>query len=73
MEFRPMAAIIYGKYVLISRPYYDDIIGRWVPYASVSWESHYHQLTDLGKTFETEEEAISFGFDVARAWIKGQP
>jgi hypothetical protein len=64
MEFRPMAAIIYGKYVLISRPRTTmRYLAAGFPYASVSWESHYNQLTDLGKTFETEEEAVSFDFD----------
>jgi hypothetical protein len=30
---------------------------------------HYHQLKDLGKSFETEEEALAFGFIAARDWI----
>jgi hypothetical protein len=63
---------MYEDYLLISRPYYDERRGRWVPYARVSLEFHHHRLIDLGKTFETEEEATSFGFVAARAWIKAK-
>lgn len=67
-----MAAILYGTYVLISRPRFDDKLRAWLPYASVSWDDykfHYHQLTDLVKSFETEETALTFGFSAARLWI----
>ena len=67
-----MAALLYGIHILISRPRYDDKLRVWLPYASISWEDnkyHYHQLNDLGKNFETEEEALAFGFMAARLWI----
>ena len=67
-----MAAILYETYVLISRPRYDGELKVWLPYAS-TWHHpkryHYHQLTKLGKSFETEEEAEAFGFIAARNWI----
>ena len=67
-----MAALQYGIYVLISRPHYDDKLGTWLPYASVSWNDdkfHYHQLKDLKETFQTEEEALAFGYIAGRTWI----
>jgi hypothetical protein len=67
-----MSAILYGTYILISRPRYDEKLRVWLSYASVSWDGakyHYHQLKDLDKTFETEEEALAFGFITARDWI----
>ena len=67
-----MPALLHDKYILISRPSYDEKFGRWIPYASAGWEGqefHYRQFYDLSKTFETEEEALSFGFVVARDWI----
>ena len=70
-----MAAILYGICILISRPRYDDKLRVWFAYASVSWDGakyHYHQLNDLDKRFESEEEALAFGFVAARAWIDAQ-
>ena len=67
-----MAAVKHGKYILISRPRYDEKLRVWFPYASISWDSdkfHYHQLTDFEKSFQTEEEALAFGFVAARNWI----
>ena len=68
-----MSALQYGKYILISRPHYDEKLRTWVSYASVSWNGdkfHYHQLKDLENTFETEEEALAFGYLAARTWIE---
>jgi hypothetical protein len=67
-----MSAILYGTYILISRPRYDDKLRVWLAYASVSWDgvnSHYHQLNDLKNNFETEEEALAYGFVAARDWV----
>jgi hypothetical protein len=72
MGVLPMAAILYGIYILVSRPRYDEKLGVWLPYASVSWDGNkyqYHQLTSLGKSFDTQEEAEAFGFVAARGWI----
>jgi hypothetical protein len=72
MGVLPMPGILYGIYILISRPRYDEKLAVWLPYASVSWDGNkyqYHQLTKLGKSFETEEEAEAFGFVAARDWI----
>ncbi len=67
-----MAALEYRRYFLISRPRQDEL-QRWIPYASVSWlegsQVGYHLLEDLNGVFDTEEEAIAFGFEVARTWI----
>jgi hypothetical protein len=62
-----MSAILYGTYILISRPRYDERLKVWLPYASISWDGakyHYHQLTNLGKSFDTEEEAEAFGLSL---------
>jgi hypothetical protein len=68
-----MAALESGRHILISRPRRDEL-QRWIPYASVSWiagsEVRYHQIKGLNAIFDTEEEALAFGFEVARAWIK---
>jgi hypothetical protein len=58
---------------LTSRPHHDAELKRWIPSASVSWQGiskfHYHQLKGLDDTFQTEEEALAFGFIAARSWI----
>jgi hypothetical protein len=69
-----MPASEYKKYYLISRPHYDEKIHVWVPYASVAGDAdgrefYYHRLKDLNSTFATEEQALSYGFIVARSWI----
>ena len=66
-----MSPLQYGIYILISRPQYDEKLKAWVPYASVSSNGdqfHYHQLKELGETFETEEEALVFGYVAGRNW-----
>ena len=68
-----MPALQYGIYILISRPRYDDRLKVWLAYASVWWDSdkfHYQQLKDFADTFETEEEALTFGYITARTWIE---
>ena len=45
-----MAAVVYGKYMLISRPHHDENLRVWFAYASISWYGdtfHYQQLTDF--------------------------
>jgi hypothetical protein len=67
-----LSALFYGKYVLISGPRYDEKREVWVPSASVCWDHegfHYHQLQHLTKTFTTEEQALAYGFAVARNWV----
>jgi hypothetical protein len=70
-----MPTSIYRKYILMSRSRYDEKAGVWEPYASVAADVldeknfYYHQLKDLNSSFETEEQAVSFGFIVARAWV----
>jgi|GEM_PF-2873606 hypothetical protein len=67
-----MTAIQYGIYFLISRPRYDEKLKIWFAYASVSWSNdkfHYHQLKNLERTFENEEEAFGFGYVAARTWV----
>ena len=67
-----MATVMYGRYMLISRPRYDVKFRLWFPYASISWGAdkfHFHQLNDFEKSFQTEEEAVAFGFIAARNWM----
>jgi hypothetical protein len=70
------AARAHGKYILISRPHYDEKMGAWVPYAACFADEipddenfYYRRFNDLNSTFQTEEQALSFGFIVARAWV----
>ena len=73
-----MAILAYDKYVIISRPEYDYELKAWIPYASAGWgwgggeRFHFKQFTDLGLTFESEEESFSFGFLIARDWVEEQ-
>ena len=68
-----MSTVLYRKYyTLISRPHYDEKLRVWFAYASTCWDLdkfHYHQLTDFEKSFQTEEQALAFGFGAARSWI----
>jgi hypothetical protein len=42
-------------------------------YASITWfdedGAHHHRLSEIDKTFDSEENAAGFGFLIARAWI----
>jgi hypothetical protein len=73
-----MTASQYKKHTLVSRPYYDENLEVWMPYASVfrdlfgggdQKDSHYHEIKDLNQSFEREEQALSFGFIIGRCWI----
>ncbi len=68
-----MPASQYGKYIIISRARFDDNAGVWLPYASVVADGernfYYRQFMNLNTTFKTEEQALSFGFIVAREWL----
>ena len=68
-----MPVLQYGIYILISRPRYDEKVRAWLPYASVSWKTdkfNYYRLNDLEHTFQTENEALAFGYLAGRAWIR---
>ena len=74
-----MTASMYKKHTLISRPYYDKLEG-WMPYASVVQDVfidgdqnnfYYHEMKNLNQSFETEEQALCFGFISGRCWIDG--
>lgn len=69
-----MAALKYGKRVLVSRPRYDPEVGLWRPCARVLWragkdvvQSHRFKLN---QRFDSEEDALLFGLVVARMWIR---
>ena len=73
-----MTASIYRKHTLFSRPYYDDELEGWMPYASVVQDVfedgnqdnfYYHEMKDLNQSFEREEQALCFGFIIGRCWI----
>ena len=76
-----MTAVPYKKYYLISRPRYDAVSRRWFPYVSVVWNAvdhgdpagsfPYHVFREHDQTFNTEEEALAFGFTFGRAWVDG--
>ena len=38
-----MATLLYGKYILISRPHYDEKFRLWFPYASILREGRFDQ------------------------------
>jgi hypothetical protein len=68
----------YRKHTIFSRPYYDDNLGTWMPYASVVQDVfddgdqdnfYYHEMKNLNQSFETEEQALCFGFVSGRCWI----
>ena len=74
-----MASERHGKYLIVSRPISNPIKEVWHPYSVVMWRDtnrdvactnscHSHQFQNPS-TFETQEEAVTFGFTVARAWI----
>ena len=72
-----MPASQYGKYIIISRPRLDKNTGVWLPYASIVADGdernfYYRQFMDLNTRFEREEQALSYGFIVARAWVDEQ-
>ena len=57
-----MSTVLYGQYMLISRPRYDEKFRLWFPYASISWYGntfHYQQFNDFEKSFQTEEQALA--------------
>jgi hypothetical protein len=63
----------YGKYTVASRPRHHTRDGVWRPCASVLWYDdkdvvHSHRF-NLNRTFDTEEDALLFGFLVARMWV----
>jgi hypothetical protein len=67
-----MAAQFYEKYFLISRPHYDKGLRAWVPYVRIYWggdEFYHHALKEVVERFETQEEALAFGFSAARLWL----
>jgi hypothetical protein len=73
-----MTASMYRKHTLFSRPYYDDELEGWMPYASVVQDVfidgdqnnfYYHEMKNLNQSFETEEQALCFGFISGRCWI----
>ena len=73
-----MTASMYKNHTLISRPYYDDELEVWMPYATVVQDVfedsnqdnfYYHEMKNLNQSFETEEQALCFGFISGRCWI----
>ena len=63
----------YGQTILISRPRYDENVEAWRPYASITLNDLqgtflYRQIKPK-ESFATEQEALSFGFIVAREWV----
>ncbi len=72
-----MTASMYKEHTLISRPCYDKLEG-WMPHASVVQDVfidgdqnnfYYHEMKNLNQSFETEEQALCFGFISGRCWI----
>ena len=68
-----MAVLKYGKYSVVSRPRYHPRNGVWRASASVIWyddkdEVHSHRF-NLDRSFDTADDALLFGFLVARMWV----
>ena len=60
-----MTASMYRKHTLFSRPYYDDELEVWMPYATVVQDVfedgnqdnfYYHEMKNLNQSFEREEQ-----------------
>ena len=68
-----MATQFHRDRIIISRPQQTDDRKAWFAYASVHWREgggfRHHQFTDPSKIFELEDEALAFGFLIARAWV----
>jgi hypothetical protein len=68
-----MAHESHRNYLIISRPNHSAESGVWCPYATVLWQDgagfHYHDFVKVDVTFLTEEEALAYGFTIARSWI----
>jgi hypothetical protein len=69
---------MYRKHSLFSGPYYDDKLEGWMPYARVVQDVlidgdknnvYHHEMKNLNQSFETEEQALCFGFISGRCWI----
>jgi hypothetical protein len=55
-------------------PKQDPASKDWLPHAFVTWRAEggmeHHLFADLGRTFAAKDEAVSFGFLVARTWTE---
>jgi hypothetical protein len=71
-----MAVLEYRKHILVSRPHLDQLLGLWVPYASVAWQGddgyQFQRFSDFNTTFNSEKEAEYFGLRIARIWVDEQ-
>jgi hypothetical protein len=68
-----MPTLEYRIYSLISRTRFNCGRRFWLPRASVVWQEngalHVHSLDALDRAFISEQDALDFGFAVARAWV----
>jgi hypothetical protein len=68
-----MAHESYRQCTIISVSYRKSCVGFWIPKVTVicriKHEFQYHEFPEVEQTFPTQEEAIAFGFTIARAWI----
>ena len=68
-----MATEVYKSCTIVSLPRHLWNKGFWVPYALAIWRDgsgfHSHYFDNMEKTFESEAEAVEFGFTIVRAWI----
>ena len=56
----------YGNYLLISRPQFDPRLGYVV---FMRARCGYHQFDRPTNTFMTQDDALTFGFAIARKWV----
>lgn len=67
-----MALETHGKYLIVSRPLSNPVKEVWHPYCVVMWKDesgfHSHRFQNPS-IFDTQGEAVDFGFTVGRAWI----
>jgi hypothetical protein len=68
-----MAQESYKGRLILSRPEHPALT-LWRPYAKVMWQDEngfqFHEFVYTHIVFNTEKEAIAYGFAAARAWIE---
>jgi hypothetical protein len=68
-----MAALLYRQYLIIATGQYDNVKDIWLSIIDLSWGSGpyrgSHVINDSSRSFQTKEEAETFGVEIGKAWI----
>ena len=71
-----MAALLYKHFLIIATCQYDRVKGAWLSIVDVSWGSDpyrgAHVISDFSKSFQTRDEAETFGVEIGKAWVDAQ-